>query len=43
MISVHTMTNPWDLIKQQLQLVLSAENFNNWFGRTKFAFIDRRT
>jgi len=43
MISVQTMTNPWDLIKQQLQLVLSAESFNNWFGRTKFAYIDRRT
>jgi chromosomal replication initiator protein len=37
------MTNPWDLIKQQLQLVLSAESFNNWFGRTQFAHIDRRT
>ncbi len=37
------MTNPWDLIKQQLQLVLSAESFNNWFGRTHFDHLDRRT
>jgi chromosomal replication initiator protein len=37
------MTNPWNLIKQQLQLALSAENFNNWFGRTQFGHIDRQT
>ena len=37
------MTNPWDLIKQQLQLVLSAESFHNWFGRTYFSHIDRKT
>jgi len=37
------MTNPWDLIKQQLQLVLSAESFHNWFGRTSFSHIDRKT
>jgi chromosomal replication initiator protein len=43
MVTVLTMTNPWDLIKRQLQLVLSAESFNNWFGRTQFAYIDRRT
>ena len=41
--SVFAMTNPWDLIKQQLQLVLSAENFGNWFGRTQFGRIDRGT
>jgi len=37
------MTNPWDLIKQQLQLVLSTESFSNWFGRTQFSHIDRKT
>jgi chromosomal replication initiator protein len=37
------MSNPWDLIKQQLQRVLSTENFGNWFGRTHFAFRDDRT
>ncbi len=37
------MTNPWDLIKQQLQLVLSAESFHNWFGRTHFSQVDRNT
>jgi chromosomal replication initiator protein len=36
------MTNPWDLIKQQLQLVLSAESFHNWFGRTYFSHIDSK-
>jgi chromosomal replication initiator protein len=34
------MNDPWDLIKQQLQRVLSAENFGNWFGRTQFAYRD---
>jgi chromosomal replication initiator protein len=42
-ISVFVMTNAWDLIKQQLQLVLSAESFNNWFGRAFFSHIDRKT
>jgi chromosomal replication initiator protein len=37
------MTNPWDLIKQQLQLVLSVESFHNWFGRTYFSHVDRKT
>src|SRR5580700_7298235 len=37
------MTNVWDLIKQQLQLVLSEESFHNWFGRTTFSHIDRKT
>jgi chromosomal replication initiator protein len=36
-------TNPWDLVKQRLQLTLSAESFNNWFLRTQFGHIDRRT
>jgi len=34
--------NPWDLIKQQLQLVLSPESFNNWFGRAHFGGVERR-
>jgi chromosomal replication initiator protein len=42
-IDVFAMTNPWDLIKQQLQLALSAESFQNWFGRTHFSHIDRKT
>jgi chromosomal replication initiator protein len=37
------MKNPWDLIKQQLQVVLSPENYNNWFARTAFSRIDRKT
>jgi chromosomal replication initiator protein len=37
------MTNPWDLIKQQLELALSAESFHNWFGRTHYSHIDRKT
>ncbi len=43
LISVSIMTNPWDLVKQQLQLTLSAQSFHNWFGRTHFGHIDRRT
>ncbi len=42
MVSVLTMTNPWDLIKQRLELALSPESFNNWFGRTQFAYLDRQ-
>ena len=34
------MSDPWDVIKQQLQRVLSAENFGNWFGRTHFGYRD---
>lgn len=37
------MTNAWDLMKQQLQLVLSPESYHNWFSRTHFSHIDRRT
>ena len=37
------MTNPWDLVKQQLQLVLSSESYHNWFGRTSFLHLDHRT
>jgi chromosomal replication initiator protein len=36
------MTNPWDLIKQQLQAVLSAESFQNWFARTRLAHVEGR-
>jgi chromosomal replication initiator protein len=42
MFSVSDMTNPWDLIKQQLQLVLSTESYGNWFGRTHYGHLDRR-
>src|SRR4051794_11985604 len=36
------MTDPWDLIKKQLQAVLSAESFQNWFARTQLAYVDGR-
>jgi chromosomal replication initiator protein len=42
-ISDFAMTNPWDLIKQQMQLVLSPESFHNWFSRTHFSHIERKT
>ncbi len=35
--------SPWDLIKQQLEKKLSAESFENWITRTRFAGIDGRT
>jgi len=38
-----TMTNPWDLVKQQLQLMLSSESYHNWFGRTSFLHLDHCT
>ncbi len=28
--------NPWDLVKQKLESLLSAESFQNWVTRTKF-------
>ncbi len=34
--------NPWDLIKQQLELTLSSESYQNWVNRTRFAQIDGR-
>jgi chromosomal replication initiator protein len=37
------MMNPWDLIKQQLEAVLSAESFQNWFARTHLSYVDGRT
>jgi chromosomal replication initiator protein len=35
--------NPWDLIKEQLEKKLSAESFENWITRTKFAGIEGKT
>ena len=32
--------NPWDLVKQKLEQLLSAESFQNWFSRTKFHSVD---
>lgn len=32
--------SPWDLIKEQLRKTLSAESFENWIVRTKFAGIE---
>ena len=42
-ISVLAMNNSWDLVKQKLQTVLSAESYHNWFARTNLARIDRKT
>jgi chromosomal replication initiator protein len=35
--------NPWDLVKEQLEKTLSAESFENWIVRTKFAAIEGKT
>jgi chromosomal replication initiator protein len=35
--------SPWDLIKEQLQKKLSAESFENWIARTRFAGIEGKT
>lgn len=35
--------SPWDVIKEQLQKKLSAESFENWIRRTKFAGIEGKT
>ena len=35
--------SPWDVIKEQLQKKLSAESFENWIKRTKFAGIEGKT
>jgi chromosomal replication initiator protein len=35
--------SPWDVIKEQLQTKLSAESFENWIRRTKFAGIEGKT
>ncbi|MDP9055308.1 MAG: chromosomal replication initiator protein DnaA [Acidobacteriota bacterium] len=32
--------NPWDLIKEQLKKTLSAESFENWIVRTRFAGVE---
>jgi len=32
--------NPWDLVKQKLEQLMSAESFQNWFSRTRFHSID---
>ncbi len=34
--------NPWDLVKQQLELTLSSESYQNWVNRTRFVQIDGR-
>ncbi len=34
--------NPWDLVKQQLELTLSPESYQNWVNRTHFGQIDGR-
>jgi chromosomal replication initiator protein len=35
--------NPWDLIKEQLEKKLSAESFENWIVRTRFAGVEGKT
>ncbi len=35
--------SPWDLIKEQLEKKLSAESFENWIARTRFAGIEGKT
>jgi len=35
--------NAWELVKQQLMLKLSADSFQNWFGRTEFRQMDGDT
>jgi chromosomal replication initiator protein len=35
--------SPWDLVKEQLQKKLSAESFENWIARTRFAGIEGKT
>src|SRR5580658_10279151 len=35
--------SPWDLIKEQLRKTLSAESFENWIARTRFAGIEGKT
>jgi len=35
--------SPWDLIKEQLQKKLSAESYENWIVRTRFAGIEGKT
>jgi chromosomal replication initiator protein len=35
--------SPWDLIKEQLETKLSAESFENWITRTRFAGVEGKT
>lgn len=35
--------NPWDLVKEKLASLVSAESFQNWIGRTKFSRIEEGT
>jgi chromosomal replication initiator protein len=42
-VSSGDVRNPWDLIKEQLQKTLSAESFENWITRTKFAGIEGKS
>jgi chromosomal replication initiator protein len=32
--------NPWDLVKEKLASLLSAESFQNWIARTKFSRLE---
>jgi chromosomal replication initiator protein len=42
-VSSAEQRNPWDFIKDQLRRTFSAESFENWIARTKFAAIDGKT
>ena len=42
-VVIEDQRSPWDLIKEQLQKKLSAESFENWIARTKFAGIEGKT
>jgi chromosomal replication initiator protein len=35
--------NPWDLVKEKLATLLSAESFQNWISRTKFSRLEDAT
>ncbi len=35
--------NPWNTIREQLRTKISAESFENWIKRTKFAGVEGRT
>src|SRR5580692_2012855 len=37
------MTNPWDLVKKNLQSVLDAASFGRWFSGTRFGGVDGKT
>jgi chromosomal replication initiator protein len=35
--------NPWDLVRDQLEKKLSAESFENWISRLRFASVEDKT